>query len=235
MNKEFILKKRIIGGFNRRQVINCLAELQTKCNESDIHGDIIDLEEQIKKMLISISDRDAELAELKSRLEELNSLSASCNKSSDSFSSLAKADKVIDSAKNEAEQYIRTTDEFIKNSNKEFEHLMNKISKLNSEISKMGTDATRISDSLNKITIEELSDQAENESDHAEAKKDTPYISDNPNSASTDEEDISYEDENADIFLSSFETQDSEEAELSYNSIDNFFDELDKLTSVSEN
>lgn len=232
MNKEFILKKRIFGGFNRRQVIDCLAELQTISNESDIHSDIMNLEEQIKQMLISISDRDAELEELKSRLEELNNLSASCNKSSDSFSSLTQADKIIDSAKIEAGQYIRSTDKFIKNSNKEFDLLMNKISKLNSEISKMGTDAIRISDGLNTVAIEETSERSDNEYEHPADKDDALNLTDNSD-FTVSEEELSYEDENADIFLTSFETQDSEDGPT-YNSIDNFFDELEKLTSTSE-
>ena len=37
MNKEFIIKKNIFGGFDRHQVIDYLAHLQSKCSDSTTH------------------------------------------------------------------------------------------------------------------------------------------------------------------------------------------------------
>ena len=53
MNKEFIIKKNIFGGFDRRQVIDYLAQLQSKCGDSATHEEIESTKEKIKVLTFS--------------------------------------------------------------------------------------------------------------------------------------------------------------------------------------
>lgn len=225
MNKEYILKKRIFGGFDRRQVIECLAKLQNDYSEHDKHDEILKLEEKINNLSSSISEKDIELENLRKKLDELDTLYSS-NNTSDTFNTLTQADKIIDTAKKEAEQYIKSADSYIKSSNKEFEVLMDKLTRLNNEITEIGSGATRISENLSKVSVEDAK-QTEN---IKEETIDSPITSDEITCdpiTESDEEDIPYEDENAEIFLTAIYSDDEEAT--SYNSIDNFFAELEKL------
>lgn len=218
MSKEIILKKKIFGGFNRRRVVECFAELQTEYADYDKHDEVLRLEEQINNLTARISEKDIELENLRNKLAELNSLSSQQNNSLN-FNTLSQADRIIDDAKKEAEQYIKSADSYYKNSNKEFDLLMNKITELNREISEISSGATKISENLSKVSINDTSDD-EIITSKAEPLTESPANYQN-------EEEILYEDDEADIFLSTESAE--EDSTPSYNSIDNFFAELEKL------
>ena len=146
MSMEFILKKNIFGGFDRRQVIDCISELQSKSVSSDHRNQIEVTKSRINEIKEKISVKDVEIDKLNKQLKELTALAdMSTDDYSEAYTTINEADRIITAAKKEAYQYMSETDTYIKKSNKDFESLMNKVHALNNELKVMGKKANHIS------------------------------------------------------------------------------------------
>lgn len=220
MSKEFIIKKNIFGGFDRRQVIDYLAHLQSKCSDSTTQDEIESAKEKIKVLLEKIEEKDRKIKSLSDELDGLTALQISAEQT-DTFDSLSEADKILDNAKAEAQKYIHETKQTVINNNKQFRKIMSKISSLNEEIALIGTNAGRISSEIIDITLkEEDIDNTEQEPNEVISE-----ITD----IDTDEE----SEETVDFILPESIETDTEETD-SFNYIDNFFSELEKLTGSAD-
>ena len=233
MSMEFILKKNIFGGFNRREVINCISDLQAQSISSDNRNQIESTKAKISEIRKKIVAKDIEIVKLNSQLKELVALADnSPDYYSDAHTSMNEADKIIAAAKNEANQYLSETDTYIKNSNKEFEALIGRVHALNNELKAIGKNAGHISFELNKVTIEPI----ENEDKCPVSEAPIPVLAFQPNdsptpSSNNDEYDDELTEEYDEITLPVSDDP-IDAVSDSFNSIDNFFAELDKLTDI---
>lgn len=66
MEKEIVLKKAIIGGFDRNEVINCIAKLQAEAHSAQ--GEI----EELKALQLKVSELEALIAEKDAEIERLS-------------------------------------------------------------------------------------------------------------------------------------------------------------------
>ena len=221
MNKEFIIKKNIFGGFDRRQVIDYLAHLQSKCGDSATHEEIESTKEKIKVLIEKIEEKDRKIKNLNYELKELNSLKLQ-SEQIDGFESLSEADKIINNAKTEAQKYIHETKQTVISHNEQFEKIMTKISSLNKEIELIGTNAGKISSEIENITVAE--DEYVNI--EPEITEIIPETSDN-----NIEE---YESEEIIDFILPETTEVETEISDAFNYIDNFFSELEKITGSAD-
>lgn len=237
MSMEFILKKNIFGGFDRRQVIDCISELQSKSVSSDHRNQIEVTKSRINEIKKKISVKDVEIDKLNKQLKELTALAdMSTDDYSEAYASINEADKIISAAKNEANQYMSETDTYIKKSNKDFESLMNKVHALNNELKVMGKNADHISAELNKVTIQPVDKETGNHNSKPQIpdRVSPKYIPSPNDSISNDEYDDELTEEYDEITLPVEDTP-TDDIPNSFNSIDNFFAELDKLTDIPKN
>lgn len=216
MSKEFIIKKNIFGGFDRRQVIDYLAHLQSQCTEPGVQDEIEATRNRIKALLEKIEEKDRKIKSLNDELQSLEGFN-STSAQADGFESLSEADKIIENAKTKAKKYINETKQTVKNNNEQFDKIMSRISSLNEEIAIIGTNADKISSE-----IVNLADEEDNEySTEAEA---SAYIPESPDAF---EEDI------IEFILPETNEEISNDSD-SFNYIDNFFSELEKLTGSAD-
>lgn len=74
MEKEIVLKKSIIGGFNRNEVINCIAMLQDEVVKSkNEHAEIKSLQSTIDELKMLVAEKDAEIERLSAEIKEAES------------------------------------------------------------------------------------------------------------------------------------------------------------------
>ena len=219
MSKEFIIKKNIFGGFDRRQVIDYLGHLQSKCCDSTTHDEIESTKERIKVLLKKIEEKDRQIKSLNDELKAVNTLDFS-KEQADGFDSLIEADKIIEKAKTEAKKYINETKQTVKNNNEQFDKIMSRISSLNKEITLIGTNADKISSGIVNIAVEEY------DFDNIEQVV-TKVISETPDIDAEEAE------ETTDFILTETSEDRSSDTD-SFNYIDNFFSELEKLTGSTD-
>lgn len=233
MSKEFILKKNIFGGFDRRQVIDYLAHLQEKCADSNNKSEIEKTRLQIKTYLEKIEEKNKKIEDLKNELQSLKALSET--PVANVFKSLEEADKIVSSAKKEVEQHIRSASENVSESNEKFNLLISRVDVLKAELANIGSKADTISSKISKIEVEEFAeDCAETAFDTVVPEAVEPVAETAETIAA--ETFMDYPDDSEDYEETSilpFVDSDDEILTVA-NSIDNFFTELEKLTGSAD-
>ena len=236
MGKEFILKKNIFGGFDRRQVIEYISQLQSQCQDIQSQTEIEEIKNKIDSFKKAIDDKDRTISKLNEELEKLNTLNEKQN-AVDSLKGIAEADKIISAARAEAEEYITKT-KLTYNSNKEkFEALFLKLTSLNAELLRIGTNFENISKRINEVRIDDTESER-----NIEEPVIQPVIFSEPEigcvssikESFAESSDSDYEPEEAVEPEIEFIPDDIESGDIpdSFNYIDNFFAELEKLTGA---
>ncbi len=243
MSKEFILKKNIFGGFDRRQVIEYIAHLQSQCVDNVTKDEIESTKKKIKDFLDAIEEKNRMIENLHKELNSLNSLDESDFNTDEVFNALNEADGIVESAKKEAKKYIVAAHQTVTNNAEKFSSMRAKLVALNDEITFIGQSADKISSKLDNVSLEKNADN-----EFAETYKNTatePEVIENTGLTATIEEisvkniesfaDDNYSEEGYDkISLSDIIEDEDESVESPYNSIDNFFTELGKITGFSD-
>ena len=229
MSNEFILKKNIFGGFDRRQVIDYLAHLQAKCAESGNKSEIEKARLRIQAYLEKIEEKNNKIEELKKELKDLNDLSTSpvCN----IFKSFEEADKIVSSAKKEAEQHIRSASDNVSDNNEKFTLLISRVDSLKAELAQIGSKADNISSKLNKIENVEVEEINEYAVEETIEQAENPIIEEIV--AKTPDDYLETVEETEDSPLLTID-EIIEGTQGFSNSIDNFFAELEKLTGSAD-
>ena len=236
MGKEFILKKNIFGGFDRRQVIEYIAQLQSQCEDIQSQTEIEEIKNKIDSFKKAIDEKDRTISKLNDELNKLNSLNDTQN-AVDCLKGIAEADKIISAARAEAEEHISKTKIAFNNNKDKFESLFSKLSSLNAELLRIGENFENISKRINEVRIEDVPHKENFEEPvilpEIIDEEDTAYDSTEPETVTEttkviDEPEEAVEPEN-EYIPEEIENNDIPD---SFNYIDNFFAELEKLTGA---
>lgn len=221
MSKEFILKKNILGGFDRQQVIDCLSHLQAKSSDQHTRSEIEKTNQLIKEYLKKVDEKNKKIDELKTKLKEINHYENSPD--NNIFKAIETADKIVACAKEEVTNQIKTANNTASESSEKFAQLLLRIDTLKSEITQIGAKADNISSKLSIIETDEAEDIKKDSADtyqETQGNKTVKIDSDPPSEMFEETENIAFN-ENENSFENEFNPD---------NSIDNFFAELEKLT-----
>lgn len=101
MEKEIVLKKAIFGGFNRNEVINCIAKLQQKAHSAQGNSEELKaLEAEVAVLRAQIAEKDAEIERLSAEIKEAEgSLRVSKTSAQLMRESVEYADSYVESAR----------------------------------------------------------------------------------------------------------------------------------------
>lgn len=218
MSKEFIFKKNIFGGFDRKQVIEYLSRLQEECNDHNNTDKIATFNRQITVLIERIEEKKQKIESLKSELKKINELEQSHD--TNIFKNIETADKIVSTAREEAANQIKEANKNASQSSKEITNLLLRIDSLKSEIALIGSKADNISTNLNKIEFE-------NETA-------VDYITYESEEENTADETLQAESVSCSENIIFDEASAFNEETSTENSIDNFFAELEKLTGSEE-
>lgn len=115
MEKEIVLKKAIIGGFDRNEVINCIAMLQKEASVNRIDSaEISKLRSKIDELEALIAEKDAEIERLSAEIKEAESkLRVSKTSAQLMRESVEYADCYVESAKILADELTEKTNDSV--------------------------------------------------------------------------------------------------------------------------
>lgn len=229
MNQEIILKKNLIGGFDRKQVIDCIAQLQSACSEKVPSADIAEAQNSIDLYTKILKEKINLIDELNAQLNEINNRKKDSLPSS-AIKSIAVANQKVLSAQKQAEEITEALCSDIDNKNKKIDTLFLRLASINDQIKKIKASLSNTFLNLEKVNIKFQIDNADLEPQKTGPK---PEIKDKENTPitvvnNTIEEDV------CSVSPSVFKediTEKFTEVEENFNSIDNFFAELYKLTN----
>lgn len=183
MEKEIVLKKAIIGGFDRNEVINCIAMLQEEAFSNKIDSaEISKLRSKIDELEALLAEKDTEIERLSAEIKEAESkLRVSKSSAQLMRESVEYADCYVASAKILADELTEKTNESV-GSAKE------KVSSLLLDITGISDDVLALYTSLAELKSEYDSFMDPSENYLAEDEKATVVDGGEPQAGPLDEE-----------------------------------------------
>lgn len=139
MEKEVILKKAIVGGFDRVQVMNCIASLQEEAKNSKndaeelktLQATLCELEKVLEEKDAEIENLSANIAEAESRLR-VSKTSAQLMKESVNY-----ADRYVESAKILAQDITEKTSLKVREAKDKIDSILSEVTGLSDDILKL--------------------------------------------------------------------------------------------------
>lgn len=139
MEKEVILKKAIVGGFDRVQVMNCIASLQEEAQNAksdaeelkSLQATLQELEKTLEEKDAEIENLSADIAEAESRLR-VSKTSAQLMKESVDY-----ADRYVESAKILAQDITEKTSLKVKAAKEKIDSILSEVTGLSDDILKL--------------------------------------------------------------------------------------------------
>ena len=139
MEKEVILKKAIVGGFDRVQVMNCIASLQEEVQSSKndaeelktLQATLCELEKVLEEKDAEIEILSANITEAESRLR-VSKTSAQLMKESVDY-----ADRYVESAKILAQDITEKTSLKVKEAKEKIDSILSEVNGLSDDILKL--------------------------------------------------------------------------------------------------
>lgn len=232
MQKEIIFKKNIFGGFNRRQVIDCLSQLKSDCAARISPEELRNMQELIDNYQHEINEKDNEITNLKQQLQDLN---YSCTASKTLF----EAKRTVTEAKNRAHKINTKLKNNVEDRSNRIEDIFEKIEKVNSEIDRIKNSLLSADLKLDNISINNL-EAKRSEVNVSKPQETVPVVDDNNEVTEVSKvskvSEVSEVTEATEEVLSSERkseviSEDISATEETINSIDNFFTELYKMTN----
>lgn len=221
MNNEIILKKNIVGGFNRKQVIDCIVQIKKDCANKVSVDEIEATKKAIDAYTEMVSQKDDQIKKLKNHLNEVN-YSKSNQSPTTTAKSISEANQTVMSAKKRADEISNTVKTEIKNKNDKINSIFAQLTFINNEIERI------------KNVLSEASEKVSNININCETDSNT-IISDDIKQSVTSK---AHDKEQNIIKTEVAENQPTEDitefliqTEENFNSIDNFFAELYKMTN----
>lgn len=136
MEKEIILKKAVVGGFDRVQVMNCIASLQEKANNAKNEAEELNsLKATLAELEQIISEKDAEIESLSASVAEAESKALVSKTSAQLMKeSVDYADHYVRSAKILAQDITEKTSERVRDANEKIDSILLDITRLSNDI-----------------------------------------------------------------------------------------------------
>lgn len=154
MDRDLILKKNIVGGFNRKQVLAYITQLQTSCDTSrSAKAEIDELRQRISVLRELSKEKDKQIASLTTEIDKINS-----NDIPDEadFEILKRSSEKIDEARADADSITATVNEGIKSKEEKISALFERLASINSEISRFSGRISELSDKLDTVPFEPI-------------------------------------------------------------------------------
>ncbi|MCQ2484436.1 MAG: hypothetical protein MJ168_03770 [Clostridia bacterium] len=159
MDRDVLLKKNIIGGFDRKQVLDYISQLQSSCNNRKTREEIEDMRLRVASLREIIKEKDKQIAALTTEIDEINNLQLPGAEQQDDFDILQRSNEQIEQARTEAETITSKVSDGIKSKNEKISNLFARISAINEEITKFSDSIGVISDKLDDVPFEPVTEK----------------------------------------------------------------------------
>ncbi len=183
MENEIVLKKAIIGGFNRNEVINCIAQLQNEAyNAQSEREELERLSRTVSELEALVADKDAEIDRLSAEAQSNSRVSAASARLM--RESVDYADHYVESARILAEDITSLTNARVDNAKQTINSLLLDITRISEDVLALYTSLSEL-----KAEYDSFGDQTPvASSENYLAEDEEASIEDEPQAVPTDEE-----------------------------------------------
>ena len=143
MEKEIVLKKAIIGGFDRNEVINCIAQLQAQALDNRGEREEIErLNRTVAELEAIVAEKDAEIDRLSAEAQNSSRVSAASARLM--RESVDYADHYVESARILAEDISNLTNAKINSAKQTVNDLLLDITRISEDVLALYTSLTEL-------------------------------------------------------------------------------------------
>lgn len=143
MEKEIILKKAIIGGFDRNEVINCIAQLQAQALDAQNEREELErLNRTVAELEAIVAEKDAEIDRLSAEAQNNSRVSVASARLM--RESVDYADHYVESARILAEDISSLTNARIENAKHTVNELLSDITRISDDVLALYTSLTEL-------------------------------------------------------------------------------------------
>lgn len=142
MEKEFIFKKAMVGGFDRMQVMNCIASLQEQAKNAETEAEELEtLRSTLSELEKVLNDKDTEIENLSASVAEAeNKFRVSRTSAQLMKESVDYADRYVESAKILAQDITEKTSLKVSEAKEKIDSILTDITKLSGDILNLYAD-----------------------------------------------------------------------------------------------
>ncbi len=146
MEKEILLKRAVVGGFDRKQVVDCIAQLQEKANEAKLElEELKSLQDTVASLERIVADKDAEIGRLSADIADAEE-SRRVSKASAQLmrESVEYADRYVESAKVVASDISQKTNLRVADAKEQINSILLDITRISNDILALYTSLTEL-------------------------------------------------------------------------------------------
>ncbi len=228
MNDVIILKTNILGGFDRQQTLDYIEKLLADAEKNLCSDEVARVKDTLSECNASVEKRDRKISELQAKLDELSSPETKAQAASEYLRSIPELNfkKLI---KNKSAAKARSNlAERLKTNSENAQNIFAGLAALNDDIEKISNELSEVSLKLDGISFD---------ADKPIKKIEAPTQTEEAVTAKQTEDTVEIEeieDFREEPIPVEAPTIKEETEQLFKNSVDNFFDELERLMNNKE-
>lgn len=229
MAKETVFRRSVFGGFDRKQVIGYITSLSAKCTDPATRDEILRLRKYISDLEDLIKTRNETLESLTIELEQNKISGSTVPEAILAIQTIVNTHRKVQTVNDELNTITELISNTIAQRKPKINSMLTKIDEINEQIVTLQAGLKAVSLKLSQvhfdsITLSEEIPCPQVTEEPPEAKAETDVITD------LETADEIYDETNE--LYSPIVIEYDDEDELTVNSIDNFFRELDKLAEA---
>lgn len=159
MDRDVLLKKNIIGGFDKKDVMNYINSLQQNCNDRKVKNEIDDMRLRVAALREVLKEKDKQISALNHEIETLNAENYPEENSADKFDVLKRSSENVKKAEIEAEDITAQISADIKSKEDKISALFAKLSSVNEEINSFNDSLSVLSDKISDVPFEPVTEK----------------------------------------------------------------------------
>lgn len=150
MDKDIILKRSVLGGFDKKQVMDYIGSLQAECCNREAAEEINETKKQIDSLKFILDEKNHAISELQELVEQINLNKSKDNSPNDFIGAFSQSEEHIKVAKEAA----NTINDCILTADSEIDPLLNKLSSISGEVENIEERLTNISEKFDELSFE---------------------------------------------------------------------------------
>ena len=158
MDRDVLLKKNIFGGFDKKQVLEYITQLQDSCDDRKTKNEIEELRARVELLREILKERDREIASLSHQINDTAMGSFPAAGSSE-YDILKRSAAKIDEARERAEEITDQISENIAGKGDNIAALFNKLTSINQTLTRLSGNLTGLSEQMEDVPFEPVTEK----------------------------------------------------------------------------
>lgn len=154
MDRDALLKKNIIGGFNKKDVMDYINRLRKETSDRYVRGEIDDMRLRAAALREILKEKDKQIAILNQKIDNINSIELPAENSDSDFEMLRRSSSHI-----QDDEITSQISADIKEKEAKISSLLERLSSINDEITRFNESISQLSGKIKDVPFEPVTEE----------------------------------------------------------------------------